>query len=133
MLQLDVVLIAFRRKAQSAIKKSVEKAQQFHLAVDFNGAPLEALSLQEFPEMFLGHGNRPAEVGKRDSLGSATLTDLKITLLDVVPDLASNQSLKCRKISSIRRRNSSTGTFRISAVSGEAPSFATNSTASSLE
>jgi hypothetical protein len=50
MLQLDVMLIAFRRKAQSAIKKSVEQAQSFHLAVNFNGAPLEALSLQEFPE-----------------------------------------------------------------------------------
>jgi hypothetical protein len=87
MLQLEVVLITFRRKAQSTIKQSVEKAQQFHLAVNFNGAPLEALSLQEFPEMFFGHGNRPAEVGKRDSLGSATLTDLKITLLDVIPRL----------------------------------------------
>jgi hypothetical protein len=50
MLQLDVVLIAFRRKAQSAIKQPVEKAQQFHLAVNFNAAPLEALSLQEFPQ-----------------------------------------------------------------------------------
>jgi hypothetical protein len=88
MLQLDVVLIAFRRKAQSAIKKSVEKAQPFHLAVNFNGAQLEALSLQKFPrEMCLGYGNRPAEVGKRDSLGSATLTDLSRTLLDVVPRL----------------------------------------------
>jgi hypothetical protein len=87
MLQLEVVLITFRRKAQSTIKKSVEKAQQFHLAVNFNRAPLETLSLQELPEMFFGHGNRPAEVGKRGSLGSATLTDLKITLLDVIPRL----------------------------------------------
>jgi hypothetical protein len=49
MLQLDVVLIALRRKAQSAIKKSVERAQQVHLAVNFNGVPIEPLSPQEFP------------------------------------------------------------------------------------
>jgi hypothetical protein len=83
--------------------------------------------------MCLDYGNRPAELGKRDSRGSARLTDLKITLLDVVPDLASNQSLKCRKISSIRRRNPSTGTFPISAGSRWARSFATNSNPGSLE
>ena len=44
--------------------------------------------LQEFPEMLLGHDNCSAEVGKCDPLGGAALTDLKITLLDVVPRLS---------------------------------------------
>jgi hypothetical protein len=120
-------------QSTTAIKKSVENSQPFHLAINFNRAPLEALSLQEFREVFLGHGNRPAEVGKRDSLGSATLTDLKLTLLDIVPRLGEQPVAQVPEVSSIRRRNSSTGTFRISKVSGEAPSFATNSTASWLE
>jgi len=37
--------------------------------------------------MFLGHSNCPAEVGKRNPLGGAALTDLKIPLLDVVARL----------------------------------------------
>jgi len=104
MLRLDVVLIAFRRKAQSAIKKSVEKAQPFHLAVNFNGAPLEALSLQEFSrEMCLGYGNRPAELGKRDSLGSATSPISQDNPSRCRPPTwRATSLLKCRKISSIR-------------------------------
>ena len=86
-LLLDVLLIAFSRKTQSAIEKLVQQAQQFHLAIDFDWAADEALALQEFPEMFLGQSNCPAEVGKRNPLGGAALTDLKITLLDVVARL----------------------------------------------
>jgi len=37
--------------------------------------------------MLLGHDNCSAEVGKCDPLGGAALTDLKITLLDVVTRL----------------------------------------------
>ena len=37
--------------------------------------------------MFLGHDNRPAEVGKRNPLRGAALTDLNITPLDVMARL----------------------------------------------
>jgi hypothetical protein len=84
---LEVLLIALGRKAQSAIEKLVQQAQQFHLTVNVDRAAHEALTLQEFPQMFLGHGNCPAEVGKRNPLRSAALTDFKITLLDVVARL----------------------------------------------
>src|SRR5580658_8968455 len=43
--------------------------------------------LQEFPEMLLDQDNRPAEIGKRDPLRGATLTDLKIMPLDVLAGL----------------------------------------------
>jgi hypothetical protein len=86
-LQLGVLLIALGRKGQSTIQKLVQQAQQFHLAVKFDRAVHEALALQEFPEVVLGHNHCPAEVGKCDPLGSAALTDFKITLLDVMARL----------------------------------------------
>jgi fatty acid-binding protein DegV len=52
-LQLEVLLVALGRKAECAIKKLVQQAQQFHFAVNFDWATSEALPLQEFPEMFL--------------------------------------------------------------------------------
>src|SRR6202035_755539 len=60
--QQDVVLIALRGKAQSAIKELVQQAQQFHLAINFDRATRDTLALQEFPEMSLGESNGPAEV-----------------------------------------------------------------------
>jgi hypothetical protein len=42
---------------------------------------------REFPEMFLGHGNRPAEAGKHAPLRGAALTQLKIALLDIIASL----------------------------------------------
>jgi len=86
-LLLDVLLIAFSRKTQSAIEKLVQQAQQFHLTVNVDRAAHEALTLQELQQMFLGHSNCPAEVGKRNPLGGAALTDLKIPLLDVMARL----------------------------------------------
>ena len=47
----------------------------------------DALALQEFPEMPLGESNCPAQIGKGDPLGGASLTELKITFLDVVARL----------------------------------------------
>ena len=86
-LQGDVLLIALRGRAQSAIEELVQQSQQFHLAVNFDRAAHEALALQEFPEMSLGENYCPAQVGKRDPLGGAALTELKITLLDVLARL----------------------------------------------
>jgi hypothetical protein len=62
------------RKAECTIKKLVQWAQQFHFGITFDWATSEALPLQEFPEMFLSHGNCPAEVGKSHALGGAALT-----------------------------------------------------------
>ena len=131
--QLHVLLISLGRKAQSAIKKLIQQAQQFHFAVNFDRAAPEALPLQKFPEMFLSHRNCPAEVGKRYALGGAALTEFKIAPLDVVDRLGEQPSLRCCKISSICRRNSSTGTLRRSLVRGYVPSFVTSSAASSFE
>jgi hypothetical protein len=117
-LQLGVLLITLGRKAQSAIEKLVQQAQQLHLTVKFDRAIHEALALQEFPEMFLGHDNCPAEVGKCDPLGGAALTDLKIALLDVVTRLGEQPLAKM-------------GTLRSSVVREEVSSFAVNSAASS--
>jgi len=98
-LQLDVLLITFGRKTQSAIEELVQQARQFHLAVDFHRAADDSLALEEFLEMFLGHSNCPAEVGKRNPLRGAALTDLKTTLHDVGARLVISHSLKCCKIS----------------------------------
>jgi hypothetical protein len=56
--QRDVLLIALRGKAQSAIKKLVQQTQQFHLAINFDrAAHAAALALQKFPQMPLGENN----------------------------------------------------------------------------
>ena len=95
---LLVLLIAFGRKAQSAIEELVQQARQFHLAVDFHRAADDSLAVEEFLEMFLGHSNCPAEVGKRNPLRGAALTDLKTCTMSA-PVLVISHSLKCCKIS----------------------------------
>jgi hypothetical protein len=75
----DVLLIALGGKAQSAIKQLVQQSQQFHLAINFDRAAHDALALQESPEMPLGESNCPAQVGKGDPLGGATLTEHIVT------------------------------------------------------
>jgi hypothetical protein len=52
-LQLGILFIALGRRAQTAIEKLVQQAQQFHLAVNFDRTIGGALTLQEFPEMLL--------------------------------------------------------------------------------
>jgi hypothetical protein len=83
--------------------------------------------------MCLGYGNRPAELGKRDSLGSAMLTDLKITLLDVVPRLGEQPVAQVPEDFFDSSPPFLDRDFGTSAGSREAPSFATNSTANWLE
>jgi hypothetical protein len=50
---LGVLFIALGRKAQTAIEKLIQQAQQFHLPVNFDRTTRGTLTLQEFPEMLL--------------------------------------------------------------------------------
>ena len=52
-MQLGILFIALGRRAQTAIEKLVQQAQQFHLAVNFDRTIGGALTMQEFPEMLL--------------------------------------------------------------------------------
>jgi hypothetical protein len=48
-MQLGVPFIALSRKAQAAIEKLVQQAQQFHLAINFDRTMHGSLPLQECP------------------------------------------------------------------------------------
>jgi hypothetical protein len=87
MLQLDIVLIAFRRKAQTAIKKSVEKAQPFISPQISTGPGLKPCRCRNSQRYSLVTAIAGRSRKARPPGGSATLTALKITLLDVVPRL----------------------------------------------